>query len=229
LHGRVDTFLAVSAVLLMGLAQYAIYFYAPIEQTMGLVQKIFYLHLPLAWWALLSFLTVFAASILYLLRREARFDTMAAAAAELGVLMSGLALVTGSLWARAAWNTWWTWDPRLSTTLIMWFVYCAYLLQRAGMAGRERQAMVSAVIGVVAFLNVPLVFLSARLWRSIHPAVFASSSGGLEPEMWTTVLIALVAWGAVWLVLLRLRYRQLEAETGVDTLVMRAPFSGEQQ
>jgi heme exporter protein C len=226
-RGSLDYLLAILVVLLMGAAQYAIFFHAPIEETMGIVQKIFYLHLPMAWWALISFFTVFAASLLYLLKRDVRYDILAGAAAELGVLLSGMALITGSLWARAAWNTWWTWDPRLSTTLIMWFIYCGYLLQRAGMAGRERKAMVSAVIGVIAFLDVPLVFLSARLWRSIHPAVFASRSGGLEPEMWTTVLIALAAWGVLWFVLLRLRFRQFEAETGVDSLIMRSPFSGE--
>jgi len=98
-----------------------------------------------------------------------------------------LALVSGSIWGRAAWNVWWTWDPRLTTTLIMWFVYAGYLVLRgAGMAG-ERRAMVCAVLGVVAFLDVPLVFYSARIWRSVHPAVLASQGGGMEPEMWHTV------------------------------------------
>jgi heme exporter protein C len=227
LRAGFDSLLIALAAVLMAAAQYAIFYYAPIEETMGLVQKIFYLHLPMAWWAMISFFVVFAASILYLLKRDIRFDHVAGAAAEIGVLLSALALITGSLWGRAAWNTWWTWDPRLTTTLVMWFIYCGYLLQRAGMAGRDRQPLVSAVIGIVAFLDVPLVFLSARLWRSIHPAVFASRSGGLEPEMWTTVLIALAAWGALWLVLLRLRLRQLRAEAQVDSLVLRSPFSGE--
>jgi heme exporter protein C len=227
LRAGLDSLLIVLALVLMAGTQYAVYYYAPVEETMGMVQKIFYLHLPMAWWAMISFFVVFLSSVLYLLRRDIRFDHVAGAAAEIGVLLSGLALITGSLWGRAAWNTWWTWDPRLTTTLVMWFVYCGYLLQRAGMAGRDRQPLISAVIGIIAFLDVPLVFLSARLWRSIHPAVFASQSGGLEPEMWTTVVIALVAWGAVWLVLLRLRLRQLRAESGVDALVMRSPFSGE--
>jgi heme exporter protein C len=227
LRAGLDPLLIALAAVLMTAAQYAIFYHAPVEETMGMVQKIFYLHLPMAWWAMISFLVVFLCSVLYLLKRDIRFDHVAGAAAEIGVLLSALALITGSLWGRAAWNTWWTWDPRLTTTLVMWFIYCGYLLQRSGMAGRERQPLISAVIGIVAFLDVPLVFLSARLWRSIHPAVFASRSGGLEPEMWTTVVIALVAWGAVWLVLLRMRLNQFRAESRVDSLVTRSPFSGE--
>ncbi|MFP4071138.1 MAG: cytochrome c biogenesis protein CcsA [Desulfovibrionales bacterium] len=209
--------LGIAAIVLMITAQYFIYVYAPLEETMGAVQKIFYSHLPLAWWALASFFVVFASSIVYLLRRESKWDLLAGGAAELGVLMSGLALVTGSVWARAAWNTWWTWDPRLSTTLIMWFVYSGYLVQRMTGSNREQRAMISAVIGIVAFIDVPLVFYSARLWRSIHPAVFASQGGGLEPEMWVAVFVSLAAWGMLWVLLLRIRVRQLRAGERIDT------------
>ncbi|MFW6235362.1 MAG: cytochrome c biogenesis protein CcsA [Desulfovibrionales bacterium] len=209
--------LGIAAIVLMITAQYFIYVYAPLEETMGAVQKIFYSHLPLAWWALASFFVVFASSIVYLLRRESKWDLLAGGAAELGVLMSGLALVTGSVWARAAWNTWWTWDPRLTTTLIMWFVYSGYLVQRMTGSNREQRAMISAVIGIVAFIDVPLVFYSARLWRSIHPAVFASQGGGLEPEMWVAVFVSLAAWGMLWVLLLRIRVRQLRAGERIDT------------
>ncbi len=212
-----DLTLGIAAIVLMITAQYFIYVYAPLEETMGAVQKIFYSHLPLAWWALASFFVVFASSIVYLLRRESKWDLLAGGAAELGVLMSGLALVTGSVWARAAWNTWWTWDPRLSTTLIMWFVYSGYLVQRMTGSNREQRAMISAVIGIVAFIDVPLVFYSARLWRSIHPAVFASQGGGLEPEMWVAVFVSLAAWGMLWVLLLRIRVRQLRAGERIDT------------
>jgi len=113
--------LAIMALIGLTVSQYFIWVYAPLEQTMGVVQKIFYFHLPLAWWALFSFFLVFVASIVFLIKKDPKWDGLAGAAAESGVLLSGLALISGSLWGRAAWNTWWTWDPRLTTTLVMWF------------------------------------------------------------------------------------------------------------
>ncbi len=198
------------AAVFLCISQYLVWFYAPIEMTMGIVQKIFYAHMPMALWSMVSFFVVFLASVLFLAKRDLKWDRLAGAAAEIGVLLSALALITGSLWARPMWNVWWTWDPRLTTTLIMWFVYMAYLLLRASDLGAERKPLVCAALGVVAFLDVPLVFLSARYWRSIHPSVFASQGGGLEPEMWTTVLFCLAAWGFLWAALLRIRTRQLE-------------------
>jgi len=213
--------IALAAVLCAALAQYAIWFYAPVERTMGLVQKIFYTHLPMAWWSFVSFFVVFVASIRYLARGREQDARLAGAAAELGVLFSGLALVTGMCWARPIWNVWWTWDPRLTTTLVMWFIYAAYLLLRASDIGGSRKPTVLAVLGVVAFLDVPLVFVSARYWRSVHPAVFGTPGGGLEPEMWVAALANLLAMGCLWLALLLVRTRQLAVRAAVTTLVRR--------
>jgi len=201
--------LAGMAALALAAAQWFIWVYAPVEETMGVVQKIFYIHLPMAWWSMISFLVVFVASVLLLVRKDARWDRVAGAACELGVLFSGLALATGSLWGKPIWNVWWTWDPRLTTTLVMWFVYCAYLILRQSGAGGERGPVVRAALGVVAFLDVPLVFLSARKWRSIHPTVFGSQGGGLEPEMVAAVAASIAAMGILWAALLALRSRQL--------------------
>jgi heme exporter protein C len=217
---------ALAAVACALLAQYAIWFYAPVEQTMGEVQKIFYTHLPMAWWSFVSFFVVFVASIRYLASRQERHEHLAGAAAELGVLFSGLALVTGMCWARPIWNVWWTWDPRLTTTLVMWFIYAAYLLLRASDLGGARQGAVLAVLGVVAFLDVPLVFISARYWRSIHPAVFGTQGGGMEPEMWVAAVANLVAMGFLWLALLLARTRQLAAGASVTALVRRGATGG---
>ncbi len=213
---------ALAAAALSVLAQWAVWFYAPVEASMGVVQKIFYTHLPLAWWSFVSFFVVFVASILYLARRRAAYARLAGAACEIGVLFSGLALVTGMCWARPIWNVWWTWDPRLTTTLVMWFIYAAYLLLRASDVGGGRKDAVLAVLGVVAFLDVPLVFLSARYWRSIHPAVFGPQGGGMEPEMWRAMLANLVAMGLLWLALLVLRARQLGVAAAVSGLARRA-------
>jgi heme exporter protein C len=201
--------LAVMALIGLAVSQYFIWVYAPLEQTMGVVQKIFYFHLPLAWWALFSFFLVFVASIVFLIKKDPKWDGLAGAAAESGVLLSALALITGSLWGRAAWNTWWTWDPRLTTTLVMWFVYCGYLVLRTAPINEQKRPKICAALGIVAFLDVPLVFFSARLWRSIHPAVFAARGGGLEPEMWHTVIVCIIAWGFLTLSIVGLRWRQI--------------------
>lgn len=201
--------LAIAAALALTAAQWFIWVYAPVEETMGVVQKIFYIHLPMSMWAMTSFLVVFVASVMVLVKKDAWWDRLAGAACELGVLLSGLALVTGSLWGKPIWNVWWTWDPRLTTTLIMWFVYAAYLVLRQAGAGGERGPMVRAALGVVAFLDVPLVFYSARKWRSIHPTVFGSKGGGLEPEMLAAVLVSIAAIGLLWAALLCLRTKQM--------------------
>ncbi|MHC1789143.1 cytochrome c biogenesis protein [Solidesulfovibrio sp.] len=210
---------ALAAAAISILAQYAIWFYAPTEESMGVVQKIFYTHMPMAWWSLVSFFLVFVASILYLAKRRDAYARLAGAAAELGVLLSGLALATGMCWARPIWGVWWTWDPRLTTTLVMWFVYAAYLLLRASDVGGQRKDTVLAVLGVVAFLDVPLVFVSARYWRSIHPAVLGSQGGGMEPEMWLAMAANLVAMGLLWLALLLARTKQLAAGAAVTGLL----------
>ncbi|MFP4169004.1 MAG: cytochrome c biogenesis protein CcsA [Desulfonatronovibrionaceae bacterium] len=199
-------------------SQYFIWVYAPGEATMGEIQRIFYFHLSFAWWAFVCFFLVFAASIGVLTRKNEFWNHLAGASGEVGVLFTTLTLVTGSLWAKGAWNTWWTWDPRLSTALIMWFVYCAYLVLRSGAPESLKIRRISAVLGIVAFLDVPLVFLSARLWRSMHPAVFASKGGGLSPEMWHATLASLLAWGIFTFALLFLRTRQFQARERIVQL-----------
>lgn len=217
--------LTLIAGVALAVCQYLIYDYAPTEATMGLMQKIFYTHLPLAWWSFVSFFVVFVASIAYLRTRNRRWDCLAASAAEIGVLFSGLALITGSIWGRHSWGVWWTWDPRLTTTLVMWFVYAGYLVLRSMNMPRDRQANVAAVVGIVAFVDVPLVFFSARLWRSIHPAVFASKGGGLEPEMKITAIVCVLLFGLVWAALTAIRYNQARQTDRLDTLASNA--SGE--
>ncbi|MDR2050851.1 MAG: cytochrome c biogenesis protein CcsA [Deltaproteobacteria bacterium] len=207
--------LAALGGLAMGAAQLMILLLAPEEERMGLIQKIFYLHLPSAWWGLFSFFLVFACSLLYLRKRDLFWDNLSEAAAEVGLVLAGLALLTGSLWARVSWNTWWTWDPRLTTTLIMWFIYAAFLLARRLDFTPERRGLISAVLGIVAFLDVPLVFFSARLWPgSLHPQVVTNApSGGLDPQMKLTLIFCLISFGLLWAALLGLRCRLGRLET----------------
>ena len=214
------TLLALAAAIALAGQHAMIWLYAPVAQS-GLVQKVFYIHLPLAWWALVSFLVVFVASLGYLFRRSPGLDALAATAAELGVLFSGLVLVTGSLWARAEWGHWWLWDPKLTTALIMWYVYAGYLVLRAAPIGRERKGLVCAAVGVVAFLDVPLVFFATTLWGGVHPADTARKSSGMTGEMWLTVASGMVAVGLLWLTLLILRRGQRRAEARVSAAFAR--------
>lgn len=214
--------LALSGGGAFAACQWLIFRYAPVEATLGLAQKIFYIHLPMSWWALISFFLLFLGSLASLFKNSETADCLCAAAAETGVLLGGLALITGMIWARLSWGVWWTWDPRLSTTLIMWFIYAGYLVLRCLDMPTPRKRRVCAVVGIVAFLDVPLVFLSARLWRSVHPAVFASEGGGLEPEMRLTIVACVLCFGLFWAGLLWIRARQLLLRTRVDALFFRS-------
>lgn len=203
----------------MACCQWLVYRYAPVEETMGLAQKIFYFHLPVAWWSFVSFFVACAAGAAYLKTRRPRWDLLSAAAVETGMVCATLALITGSIWARHSWGVWWTWDPRLTTTLILWFIYAGYMALRSMDMPPERKAALGAVVAIVGFLDVPLVFLSARLWRSIHPAVFAAKGGGLEPEMAVAVIASVLCFGLLWAALLGLRCGQLRLAHALDTLL----------
>lgn len=211
--------LAILAGLTLLVHQYLIWFYAPVAQS-GIVQKVFYLHLPCSWWALVSFFVVFVASILYLFKRSDVFDRVAGAAAEIGVLFASLALVTGSTWARAEWGHWWLWDPKLTTALIMWYVYAGYLVLRSTPMGRDRKALVCAVLGIVAFLDVPLVFFAAKLWGSAHPDGLARKGSGMEVRMWQTMSVGLVAFGFVWGAMLLTRAKQLAQQAKLEAMLV---------
>ena len=193
---------------LMAVAQALVYLYAPLEKAMGAAQKIFYFHLPVAWWCFVSFFVACVAGVAYLKTRDLKWDRLSASVAEIGLICATLALITGMVWARHSWNVWWTWDPRLTTTLILWFIYAAYLAVRSMGMSPHRRASICAGIAIIGFLDVPLVFLSARLWRSIHPAVFASRGGGMTSEMAVAVIFSVLSFGVVWLGLILFRYRQ---------------------
>lgn len=206
----------------LALCQWLILAYAPIDSALGFSQKIFYTHLPLAWWGLISFFVVFCSSILYLWRRTPHWDTLALAAAEVGVVLAVLALLTGSVWAKKAWGVWWLWDSRLTTTLVLCFLYTGYLVLQEMDLPAERRALVRAVLGIVAFLDVPLVFFATRIKKTVHPVGVMSERDGLEPEMRLTILACLVAFGLLWAALLFLRYRMGRLEQQVQALAEKA-------
>ncbi len=202
----------IAAVLFLGFAQYRGLFVAPPDRMMGDVYRILFVHVPAAWMALLFFFLSFMGSLGYLLRRKAAWDRFAFCTAEIGLVMNGLALVLGSLWGRPTWGVWWTWDPRLTTTALLFVMYAGYMVLRRLIGDPERRAKVAAGIGLLIFLNVPLVYLSVRWWRSMHQV--QSSPGTMDPSMVVSLRLSAFAFLAVCLTLLffRLRIAAKEAE-----------------
>jgi heme exporter protein C len=192
--------------LMMFAALYAIFLYAPVEKTMGLVQKIFYIHVPAAFLAFLGFSITFIASILYLYKRDDKWDAAAFCSAEIGVIFCTIVLITGPIWAKPIWNVWWTWDPRLTTTLILWFIYVAYLMLR-GVVRENQRANFSAVFGIIGFVNVPITFLAIRLWRSIHPVLITSRGINISTPMKHTLALTFLAFCLLFFALLKTRIK----------------------
>jgi len=202
---------SVAAALVLALR------WAPTERTMGDVQRIFYFHVPSAWVAFLCFFLVFAGSVGTLVGGRRGWDILALSAAEVGVLFCTIVLVTGPIWARPAWGIWWTWDARLTSTLMLWLTYVAYLLLRHYAADARRRATLAAVVGILGFLDVPIVYFSIRWWRTQHPqpVIMGGKGSGLAPDMALTFLVCLVAvtllGAALLLQRIRLEYLRDEA------------------
>lgn len=196
---------------------YLVFIFVPTEATMGIVQRIFYFHVPVAWVAFLAFFVVFVGSILYLWKRENRWDSIAAASAEVGVIFTTLLLLTGSIWAKPIWGVWWVWEPRLTTALVLWFIYVAYMLVRSYASEKSRGARFAAIVGIIGFIDVPVVALAITLWRTQHPGPVIFE-GGLEPRMLITLLVCMVAFTSLYVLLLIQRVLMKKDETEIQTL-----------
>jgi len=206
------TFLLIEGALYMALLQ------APTERTMGDVQRIFYFHVPSAWVSFLAFFIVCIASIAFLRTGKAQWDRLAASSAEIGILFITLVLLTGTLWAKPVWNVYWTWDARLTTSLILWLIYIAYMMVRRYTSDPERGAKFAAVFGIIGFLDVPIVYMSIRWWRTLHPAPVIGGGGGLAPEMKQALFFSLFAFTVLYITLLLLSLRIRSVEDKIQAL-----------
>ncbi|MDP9003624.1 MAG: cytochrome c biogenesis protein [Verrucomicrobiota bacterium] len=177
--------LGLAAVLLVVAAAYAAFYVAPEERTMGLIQRIFYLHVASAWAGFTAFLICFIANLLYIWKRAAKFDWLSVSSAEVGLAFTTIVLITGPIWAHPVWGIWWTWDARLTSTFILWLLYASFLVLRTLIEEPDRRALLSSLFGVFAFLDVPLVFGAIRWWRTQHPSpvILGGSNSGLDPTM----------------------------------------------
>ncbi|MEJ2413512.1 MAG: cytochrome c biogenesis protein CcsA [Anaerolineales bacterium] len=215
-----DLLAAVSVLAAAGL----VFFYAPVELMMGAVQKVFYFHVATAWVGMLGFGVAAVSGILYLQREEERYDVAGSAAVEISLVFFLVAIIMGSIWARPIWNTWWTWDPRLTTAAIVELIYAAYLLLRSGVDDPERRARFSAIYAIFGFISVPLTFISIRLLRTIHPVVIgsaeAASQGGfnMDDPMKTAFFFSLAAFSILFADLLWHRVRLGELQRKVIAL-----------
>jgi heme exporter protein C len=202
--------LGISLAALVGLAGVYVLAlgYTPVEARQGVAQKIFYLHVPAAWSALIAFSLVGVASALYLWLHDPRLDRFAAASAEVGVAFSAVMLTTGPIWAKPIWGTWWTWDARLTLTLFLFFLFVGYLALRASVHDPAERARFSAVVGILGMLLVPFIHLSVYLFRTLHPqpVVLKPSAPSLPPEMLRTLLISTAVFTLLYVGLVTLRY-----------------------
>jgi len=211
-------------VVAVGTAAAMMLFYAPMERIMGWVQKVFYFHVASAWLGMLSFIVAAVAGVIYLLKKDTKWDRIELSAVEIGIVFAVITIISGSIWARPIWNTWWTWDPRLTTATIMLLVYIAYMMLRGSLDDPEKRARFGAVYAILGCLSVPLTFFSIRLFRTIHPVVIGSNSAGsmgafdMSPKMTQTFMFTLISFTLFFAVLLWHRVRVAELTEKVEQL-----------
>ena len=203
---RVAFLFLIAALMIADL--YLIFIWAPTEAVMGHVQRIFYFHVAIAWVAFLAFFIVFVSSIIYLWKRTARWDALAHSSAEIGVVFATLILITGIIWMRPVWGVWWTWSPKLTTSLILWLIYVAYLMLRNYAPSRSLGATYSSVLGVIGFIDVIIVYKAVDWWRDAHPEAVVgplAEPGSLDPDMRLVLLFSLLTFTLLFAFLLRER------------------------
>jgi heme exporter protein C len=208
--------------LLLAAASYGALIKAPEEATMGLIQRIFYFHVSSAWTGFVAFLLVFIGSIAYLRTRDLRWDWLSVASAEVGVSFFTVVLVTGPIWAKPVWGIWWTWDARLTSSFLLWVLFLSYLILRTLVEEPERRAMVSAVFGIFAALDIPLVYFSIWWFRTQHPQPVIGNGGSLDGRMWQVLMLCWAATLGVMVLLIRIRYRLEAMRMEVDALRLEA-------
>jgi len=212
--------LGAVAILLVIAAAYAAFFIAPEERTMGLIQRIFYFHVASAWAGFSAFFLCFLGNLLYVWRRDQKYDWLAVSGAEVGLAFTTVVLITGPIWAHPVWGIWWTWDARLTSTFVLWLLYVSYLLLRTLVEEPDRRALLSSLFGIFAFLDVPLVFGAIRWWRTQHPqpVIMGGQGSGLDPTMKSVFFFSALAMHVLMIFLVAERYALEKMQTETDFL-----------
>ena len=207
-------------VIVWAITLYLIFIWSPVDTSIGITQKIFYFHVPIAWLGMLAVIGVGISSLLFLITKNYYWDDLAFSFAQTGIIFASLIIVTGALWAKPVWGVWWTWDPRLTTSLILWLIYVAYLMLRAYSPRGDQGARYAAVLGIAGFLDVPLVYLSIVLWRTVHPQALVgpAATGELDPSMRLLLMISTLTFTLLFAYLLADRFSLRRSEEGVETV-----------
>jgi heme exporter protein C len=221
-------FLALAAVTALSLAYtlHLIFFVAPVELQMGIVQKIFYFHVPSAYSMYVGYALCVVGSAVYLAKRNETAEALAVAGAEVGTVFCAIVLITGPLWGRKAWGTYWAWDPRITTTLLIGMVYVAYLLLRNLGATGEAERRFAAGLGLFGGFLMPIIHYSVKLWRGQHPTVITNKGGGLHPDMGMALGISFMAFTFLVVLLIWARASAERARQRIQTLELDAAELG---
>lgn len=211
-RSAVEKTLGVAALLCMLVGSAIGLFVVRADAAQGNVQRLMYVHVPAAWLAFLAFFVVFLMSVLYLIQRDVRWDRVAAASAEIGVVFTVLTLLLGMMWGKPTWGVWWTWDPRLTTTAILLAIYVGYLALRSFADEEEKRARWASIVGIIGFANVPIVYMSVTWWRTLHQP--PSSPRSVSPDILWTLLLNVAAFSLVYAYLMvrRVRLARLDGE-----------------
>jgi heme exporter protein C len=207
-------------LFLVGAAAYASFFIAPEENTMHVLQRIFYFHAAAAWAGMTAFFVCFVANLLYVWRRDEKWDALGVSSAEVGLAFITVVLITGPIWAKPAWGIYWTWDARLTSTFVLWLLYISYLLLRTLIEEPDRRALLSALFGIFSFIDVPIVFGAIRWWRTQHPAPVIMGGPGsyLDPTMKKVFFFSVLAMHVLMVFLIAERYRLEKLRTDIELL-----------
>ena len=214
------------SLVLFAVAVGMVFFFAPTEAVMGQVQRVFYFHVATAWVGMLGFMAAGVAGIAYLRTNQNKWDILSLASVEISLVFFFITIIMGSIWARPAWGTWWTWDPRLTTATVVELVYAAYLLLRQGIEDPDRRARFGAVYAILGFISVPLTFLSIRIFRTIHPVVIGNAGGSgsdfdMTARMFQTFMFSLFTFSIIFVTLLWHRIRLGALAEKVESLRLK--------
>lgn len=202
----------------MMISLWMIFLYAPTDAIQGQPQRIFYFHVPMAWIGMLGFIVLALAGIVYLWKRDERWDWVARASAEVGMIFLTIALVLGSIWGKTTWGTWWSWDPKLTAVLILWFMYVGYLMLRSYMGRTDAGARAAAVLAIVGVIDVPIIYEATNWWRTLHPPAQVGVAGALPNEAVVTLMVSLTTFTLLYSFLMIQLYQLQKLQTLVQRL-----------
>ena len=199
---------------------YMVFMWVPTEQNLGVSQRIFYFHVPLGWIGMVSIFVVGIASVIHLLTKKNLWDAIAYSAAELGVIFATLILITGAVWAKPVWGVWWSWDPKLTTTLILWFVYVGYLMVRSFSPGGSQGRRYASVVALLGAIDAPIIYLASIWWRTAHPNLnigpLAESDSDLDSKMLITFFVSLITFTIFYVYVMLERIQMRKCEDDLD-------------